>query len=134
MSVRIIFAALVLIIGTASASGQSLPAPSTWKNQRGSILTITTMDGSGNFVGSYDNEAPGYPCHDTFDMKGKASGTAVTFAVVWKNSRGSDCGSVTAWRGRIIGSVISTRWKLAYGNPTTGQVQLKTGRDSFSKQ
>jgi hypothetical protein len=112
-----------------------LPAPSTWKNQRGSILTIDSIDAFGKFKGTYENKAQGYPCQNTYDMNGVVKRSRLGFVVVWKGDGGKeDCRSLTVWRGSIRGNTISTRWTIAYGNADKEKVELTHGQDAFQKQ
>jgi hypothetical protein len=135
MIARVAAGLLVLLSSVVQTMAQSLPAPSTWQNQRGSILTISTIDGSGQFAGKYENRAAGFPCQDTYDMEGAVTGSQVSFVVVWKNANPkNNCNSVTAWRGTLAGNKLSTSWQLAYGNPKSGKIEIKQGRDYFTKQ
>jgi len=130
---------VVLGLAIAGASAQGLPVPSTWVNQRGSTLTVSTMDGAGNFTGTYVNRAPGFSCQNSpYPLAGTSKGNNVNFVVTWNNQpmwdKPSNCLSVTAWQGTLSGNTISTQWQLARGNPETGQVQLSGGQDTFTKQ
>ena len=133
-------ALVFLIAGAATAFAQNLTAPSTWKNQRGSIMTISSIAGDGTFKGSYENKAAGYPCQSTYDMNGTVKRHKVSFVVVWKNKQDSDttnqldCRSLTVWTGHLSGNQISTHWSLAYGNAATGKIDISRGRDMFTKQ
>jgi len=118
---------------------QSLPVPSTWVNQRGSTLAITTMDASGSFTGTYVNRAPGFGCQNSpYPLAGTNAGDSVNFVVTWNNQsawdKPSNCLSVSAWQGSLRGNAISTRWQLARGNPQTGEIQTSSGEDTFTRQ
>ncbi len=49
---------LGLTIWPATLSAQTLPAPSTWKNARGSVLTISGVDSEGKVTGTFVNMPP----------------------------------------------------------------------------
>lgn len=124
---------LALTLGSAVASAQSIPAPSTWKNQRGSEMTIKSVDPANVFTGEFVNNAPDFECRGTpgFDVKGSLINGRLVFAVVWKNAT-RNCNSITAWRGRLQGNTMNTTWILVYAD-RNGRVQTRTGRDTFQR-
>jgi hypothetical protein len=134
MIARTAMGLLVMLASAVQSTAQSLPSPSTWQNRRGSILTVSAINGGGQFSGKYENRAAGYPCQDTYDMHGSIAGSQVTFVVLWKNDKPGGCDSVTAWRGTVTGNKLSTSWQLGYGNPGTGKIEIKRDRDYFTKQ
>src|SRR6516162_2089956 len=91
---------LGLVVSTVAVSAKGLPAGTSWKNQRGSVLTINSSDAKGAFKGSYENNAPGFGCHDKFDASGTVHGATVIFYVTFKNATQS-CDTVTIWRGTV---------------------------------
>lgn len=112
MICRLVAGLFLLVVANVSAFAQGLPAPSYWKNQRGSEMKISAIDVRGNFVGAYINHAAGFQCQNTpYDLRGRAFRGHIVFVVVWTNSV-ADCKSKTVWRGRVIGPTILTRWVL----------------------
>lgn len=96
---RAIYGVLIFIAGGSLAWAQNLPAPSTWVNQRNSVLSITSVDSDMKIHGNYINNATGTECIGTpFDVSGKINRNSVRFAVNF-----TGCDTVTVWRGRIIG-------------------------------
>jgi hypothetical protein len=129
---RVLFALLSLFAFVSIAYAQDSLAPSTWKNQRGSILYIAAQNPFNNkFVGTYTNKAPGFThCAGTpYPLWGAGSGNDITFTVVWSAPFHEDCKSTTVWTGKISGRKIATRWVL-----TTASGQTLKGRDFFVRQ
>jgi hypothetical protein len=126
---RAILGILILVLSVGLAAAQGLPPGSTWANQRGSELLVLSVQADGTFTGQYTNRAPGFGCQDTYDAGGQVSGNSIRFAVVWVNYR-SNCNSITAWHGRIIGNNMPTSWELAYV-ATNGQIGITRGTDQF---
>ena len=117
----------------SQAVGQSLPAPSTWKNQRGSEMKIVSAEAGGKFKGQYVNNAAGFGCQGVpYDLEGQVSGRRISFFVVWANPTKS-CNSLTSWRGTLSADNISTRWELAYIDRSSGRVKILRGSDRFEK-
>ena len=91
------FFALTVALSLVSfdALAQSVPVPSTWKNQRNSVLTISSIDASGKLTGTYVNNAPGTLCLTTpYGAAGRVSGKTVRF---WVNFTGAGCFTVSEW-------------------------------------
>src|SRR5690242_7309627 len=112
--VRFVSTLLVAMFALAgAASEQSLPIPSTWQNERGSVMKALKAGTSGGaFSGVYINNAAGFKCRGTpYDLTGEVDGTRVTFTVVWKNAA-ADCHSTAVWRGQITGRTLATTWTL----------------------
>lgn len=132
-----LFAALVLILVASAANAQTaVPAPSQWKNQRGSVMQLFYWSPfSKRLYGTYTNNAPGFPrCAGRgYPLWGESDGKQITFTVVWSAPFLENCNSTTVWAGVIKGKKISTRWVLSYkdaaGNPKTLR-----GRDFFTLQ
>jgi len=130
---RVVTALIFVVATSVSAFAQSLPVPSYWLNQRGSEMKLYTITPTGDFTGLYWNHAAGFKCQNTpinppYTVTGHASGTSVTFAVVWNNGV-QNCNSKTVWRGQLNGKTLSTKWILT-GN---GMPPI-TGTDIFQQQ
>ncbi|RUU02211.1 hypothetical protein EOD23_20255 [Mesorhizobium sp. USDA-HM6] len=113
---------------------QGLPAPSTWVNQRGSVLTVQSVDASsGKIVGNFVNNAPDTACLGSpgFDLAGKIENDDVKLYVTFKNQT-MDCRSITLWTGNLSGDKITTIWELVYLTPDG--FSTATGSDIFTKQ
>ena len=103
-----------------SASADLLPAPSTWQNQRGSTLQITSVNG-GVVRGFFTNQAPGYKCQGIrYPANGTTSMTTTTFRVNF-----TACQTVTTWLGTVAWYGFPTTWLLRHGG------QTQTGADFF---
>jgi hypothetical protein len=125
---RTALAFLVLITASVTAFAQSLPSWSIWKNQRGSILKVLAVAPDQTFTGIYINNEPGFACQGTpFNLTGRASGSKVTFTVLWKNAW-QDCKSKTVWYGFDLGPTMPTKWTLTSASGTL------TGFDQFTLQ
>ena len=127
-----------LLPGVAQA--QSLPSPSTLVNDKGSILTINSVDGgTGKVTGNFVNNAPNTGCQGApgFDLSGKVENNKFVFYVTFKNQT-MDCHTITLWTGDIAADKISTSWELVFLNSTNGKVAdgfaTSTGSDLFTKQ
>jgi hypothetical protein len=127
-----VLALLAFVLVTAAATAQDMPAGSSWKNRRGSILTIATIDARGAFKGTFENKAPGFGCHDKFDAAGTIAKTHIIFHVTFKNGS-VNCNMVTVWRGTLSGARLSVRWDLAHTNIKTGRLRFYRGSDTFSR-
>jgi hypothetical protein len=127
-----LLALLAFALTTAAATAQDVRAGSSWKNRRGSVLTIATIDARGTFKGTFENKAAGFGCQDKFDAAGTVVKTQVVFQVTFKNDK-QDCHMVTIWRGSVKGSRLSLRWDLAHANAKTGRLRFYRGIDIFNR-
>jgi len=127
-----LLALLAFVLATAAAMAQDIRPGSSWKNRRGSVLTIATIDARGSFKGTFDNKAAGFGCHDKFDASGTITKTHVIFYVTFKNAT-LNCNMMTVWRGTVSGSRLSVRWDLALTNTKTGRLRFYRGVDIFSR-
>lgn len=120
------FFASLLLASTAVA--QTVSAPSSWTNQRGSVLTILFIDSAGNFQGSYVNNAAGTQCKGfPYGAQGNVRGAQVKFVVTF-----TPCNTVTVWKGWTSGAVLNTHFEAAY--PNNGRVEIWRGSDNFIRQ
>jgi hypothetical protein len=127
-----LLALLAFVLATATATAQDIRPGSSWKNRRGSVLTIATIDARGSFKGTFDNKAAGFGCHDKFDASGTITRTHVIFHVTFKNAT-LNCNMMTVWRGTVSGSRLAVRWDLALTNTKTGRLRFYRGVDIFSR-
>jgi hypothetical protein len=127
-----LLALFAFVLTAAAATAQEIPAGSSWKNRRGSILTIVAIDARGAFTGTFENKAPGFGCQDKFDAAGTISKTHVVFYVTFKNGA-VNCNMVTVWRGTLSGSRLSARWDLAHTSTKTGRLRFYRGTDIFTR-
>ena len=94
--------ALVFVVATSvGAFAQNLPLPSKWQNQRNSTmeLKLGKSPAAVNFTDLYCNRAEGFGCQcgnnvNRYKITGQASGSSVTFTVVWNNGI-QNCHSTT---------------------------------------
>ena len=130
-----LFAALLLFAtATASASAQSPPIPSFWKNQRGSEMSINIANPApGSFGGFFWNHAQNFQCQASptnpkpYTVVGQTHRSYVTFTVVWDNEI-QNCHSTTVWRGHVNGQTLITVWRL-----TGPGIPPITGTDIFQR-
>ena len=94
------------LIATAASAAELVP--SSWKNEKGSTMQLMLPKIGGGFLGSYTNNAPGYPhCAGVpYPLWGESDGKKIAFTVQWSAPFREDCGSVTTWTGTIKGDVI----------------------------
>jgi len=126
-------AGLAVLTNTAYAQ---IPAGSTWENQRGSTLQITSIDSNtGALRGQYINRAVGFKCQGTpYDVTGwVVDGDKIAFSVRWRNSS-ADCKSITSWTGYLDKGFIVTDWDLAYTDTDLGHPIVIRGSDTFQKK
>ncbi|MGM4954220.1 avidin/streptavidin family protein [Bradyrhizobium barranii] len=107
---------LVLFTLISVPAHAQLPAPSTWVNQRGSVLSIQTLDAStGNFTGTYINNATGFSCRgQPYPVAGIVMASKIDFYVNWTAPSAPNCKTITVWNGRVAANNIPTRWTLYY--------------------
>ncbi|MXN63414.1 hypothetical protein GR183_00725 [Stappia sp. GBMRC 2046] len=115
------------VSSVAMADGASLTALSVWENQRGSKLTIETIDPTtGVLTGNYINNAAGYGCIGSpYRVVGYVYGNLIGWSVRWSNAH-EDCQSITSWTGYYQNGTITTQWELVYGT------QINDGADMFT--
>lgn len=115
-----------------TAPAPSIKALSSWTNQRGSTLTIDSIDSNGMLSGTYINRAAGFDCQNiAYPVTGWVYGTAITFTTIWQNVQES-CNSITAWTGFYYNGEISSLWQLVK-NGSTDPAQIMQGQDSFTQ-
>lgn len=122
-------AALSLISQACAQDAASMAAGSSWRNELGSVMTISSFGPApGQFSGTYVS-AVGCDAGTTFPLSGWINGNAISFSVDW----GSNCNSVTAWAGQYVASTdsIKTLWYLATN--TVGWSGLLAGSNQFSR-
>nr|4GGR_A Chain A, Bradavidin 2 [Bradyrhizobium diazoefficiens USDA 110]4GGT_A Chain A, Bradavidin 2 [Bradyrhizobium diazoefficiens USDA 110]4GGT_B Chain B, Bradavidin 2 [Bradyrhizobium diazoefficiens USDA 110]4GGZ_A Chain A, Bradavidin 2 [Bradyrhizobium diazoefficiens USDA 110]4GGZ_B Chain B, Bradavidin 2 [Bradyrhizobium diazoefficiens USDA 110]4GGZ_C Chain C, Bradavidin 2 [Bradyrhizobium diazoefficiens USDA 110]4GGZ_D Chain D, Bradavidin 2 [Bradyrhizobium diazoefficiens USDA 110] len=112
---------------TVEAMAQGLPAPSYWKNERGSELLIWSAN-SGTIQGTFTNHAQGFACQGIpYPAAGSVSPTGLYFVVTF-----AQCNSFTRWVGTIKGSQMPTSWTLFYVDNKGKPSRLKGG-DIFTR-
>ncbi|WP_456640504.1 avidin/streptavidin family protein [Bradyrhizobium sp. USDA 10063] len=128
------FVLLLFAVVSLPAHAQ-LSAPSIWVNQRGSVLSIQTLDAlTGNFTGTYVNNAAGFSCRgQPYAMAGKVATSKIDFYVNWTSPTAPNCRTITIWNGRIAGDTIPTRWKLYYVG-SDWNFHRMIGGDLFTKR
>lgn len=125
-------ALVTLVLAGASAMAQDIRAGSSWKNRRGSVLTIASVDARGAFKGTFESKAPTFGCNDKFEASGTIVKTHIVFHVTFKNAT-ANCNMMTVWRGTVSGPRMSVRWDLAHTNTKTGRLRFYRGADVFSR-
>lgn len=114
-------ALFVLLFAFSSPSGlgaseASYDITGSWKNQRGSTITITAVNGylfAGRYTSSVGNVSGSYLLYGQFDP----SSAVISWNVNWHNSE-SNAHSMTGWIGQYFpsgageGESIYTNWLL----------------------
>jgi hypothetical protein len=138
MRVRTAITLAALVFTAAAGNSQpapnTIPAPSKWVNQHGSVLSIMSVNG-GAFEGTYENKKAGTYClNDPYIVTGKVDGDDIAFSVAFadRSDKTKNCFTVAHWSGTITGTVIDTNWSLAYAG-TTG-LSVWGGSDRFELQ
>jgi hypothetical protein len=109
---------LLLIIGlligfSGVAKADQLTAPSLWKNQRGSELRITSVNGT-SFRGTFTNFDPDFQCQGIpYPVTGISAGPQTSFTVNFVK-----CRTVTKWNGNAMGLGMSVQWVLQHNGQT----------------
>ncbi|MGY3105587.1 MULTISPECIES: avidin/streptavidin family protein [unclassified Bradyrhizobium] len=112
---------------SAEAIAQRLPAPSYWKNERGSELLVWSAN-SGAIQGTFTNHAQGFACQGIpYPASGAVSPTGLYFVVTF-----AQCNSFTRWVGKLNGSQMPTSWTLFYVDKNGKPGKLK-GADTFTR-
>ena len=116
------------------ALAQAIQPNTTWKNNRGSELTISAVDTTGKLTGTYVNRAAGFQCQNTpYPVIGWIEDDKISFSVRWK-SVAMDCKSITSWTGYLSGNRIISDWDLVYTDTGENRPMLYRGTDYFTKQ
>jgi hypothetical protein len=104
------------------AKADQLPAPSLWKNQHGSVLRVTSVNGT-SFRGTFTSFDPSFQCRGIpYPVTGYTLGPQTSFTVNFVK-----CQTVTKWAGNTLGFGMSVQWVLQHN----GQTQV--GFDFFSR-
>ncbi|RXG97182.1 avidin/streptavidin family protein [Bradyrhizobium vignae] len=112
---------------SAEAMAQGLPAPSYWKNERGSELFVWSAN-NGAIQGIFTNHAQGFACQGIpYPASGSVSPNGLYFVVTF-----AQCNSFTRWVGTIKGSQMPTSWTLSYVDNKGKPSKLK-GADIFTR-
>jgi hypothetical protein len=119
----------ILLFAAATASAQVPPAPSTWKNDKGSILNVWSVTGD-VVLGQFINQAQGFECQGIpYPAAGRVQYNGKLFFVVTF----AKCNSFTIWHGRVNGPQIKTKWTLFYVDKNGDPAKLN-GADTFTIQ
>lgn len=122
------FLTIFFSLATFDANAQGISGNSIWKNQRGSQMTIASVDATGKFVGQFVNQAAGFECAgQTYDLVGRLTGAKFFFVVTF-----TKCNTVTRWAGRVVGKQLRTNWNLIYVDPN-GAIKKLNGSDVFNR-
>ncbi|WP_240543286.1 avidin/streptavidin family protein [Bradyrhizobium canariense] len=106
---------------------QGLPAPSYWKNERGSELFIWSAS-SGTIQGTFTNHAQGFACQGIpYPASGAVGPTGLYFVVTF-----AQCNSFTRWVAKPNGSQMAASWTLFYVD-THGKPSKLKGADIFKR-
>jgi hypothetical protein len=129
---RYLVAAIVISFASSSIQAGAPAANTTWKNQRGSILQITSVDATGVITGKYTNNADGYQCKGVpYDIVGHDLTTGFFFGVSFP----LPCNTIVSWRaGALQGNMFTSTWALSTIDPDTGVIETVSGGDTFTQQ
>ncbi len=116
-----------------SAAMPAEAQPWTWKNQYGSVLTVTQYNSNtGAISGTYTNNAPGscdvgQPQGMTGWLLLNGNGNAISFAVNWLG-----CNSTTVWTGQLDNNAdFQALWLLSLAAPVAWN-GISAGADNFT--
>jgi hypothetical protein len=127
---RFILGFLLALALPLGASAQSLPEWSVWKNQRTSLLVVSTIDTTtGDFKGTFINNAKGYKCQGyAVPITGRVTGSDVKFVANF-----APCANtITVWKGKLVSNTIVTDWLLKYVDSNDDWQELKDS-DTFTQ-
>lgn len=125
-------AVLCFLMGPVSAFAQSVQPGTTWVNEGGSVLTITSVGADGAITGTYVNNVKGFDCqNEQMALNGWEEGSIISFSVRWKNAN-KDCNSITSWTGYHASGKIFTDWDLIYTATNTGLPTHLKGSNVYS--
>ena len=129
----------VLVAADHDTITKKLVASSSWINQLGSTMTITSVDPTtGQIAGTYKSPSgtsgATYPLigwiNSVPPVPGQDNVVVISFSVSW-----GTIGSVTAWNGyvRLVGGqpTITGQWILSSANTTFSWNHLLTNQDTF---
>jgi avidin family protein len=106
--------ALAVLLSFQTAAFAQLPGPSTWTNQRGSMLKVTSLS-RGTVRGVFINKNPDIGCVGIpYPVTGTNFGVQITFTVNFVK-----CRAVVKWQGNVSGFGMSTQWVLQRNGATT---------------
>lgn len=118
--------ALVFLIGLMDVAAAQIYRGQVWKNQRGSILKIASIDRRGNFTGTFTNYAAGTSCIGIpYPASGFNMGPQLNFTVNF-----AKCRTTTMWRGNAMGPAMTVGWVMNYIDPN-GKPATTGGFDAF---
>jgi len=130
--IRLFLLTLCAFVSTVAAAAAEDLTGSSWKNLRGSVLTIATIDKSGAFKGTFESKVAGFECEGKFDAAGTIRKTQIIFYVTFKNAT-RDCHMVTVWRGSVKGSRLPALWDVAFTSKRIGRLRFLKGADIFKR-
>jgi hypothetical protein len=114
--------ALAMLFGFQTLAFAQLSGPSTWTNQRGSVLKVTSVS-RGMVRGIFINQNPDIGCQGIpYPVTGTNFGVQITFTVNFVK-----CKAVVKWQGDVSGFGMSTPWVMQRNGVTT------TGFDFFGQ-
>jgi hypothetical protein len=133
VEVRIFIAAAFLAGSISNASAQGIPASSTWKNQRGSILEITSVDSStGVITGKFTNNAPNTLCIGTpYDIVGH---TLKNGGVFFGSHSHHPATPSLHGGGQSLERASRRLWALSVIDDESGAIETVSGADTFTQQ
>jgi hypothetical protein len=106
--------ALAMLFSFQTLAFAQLYSPSTWTNQRGSVLKVTSLR-LGTFRGVFINKNPDIGCLGIpYPVTGTTFGPQITFTVNF-----AKCKTVVKWQGDVSGLGMSTPWQMQRGGTTT---------------
>jgi avidin family protein len=127
--------ALVIGIMTGNGAIAQPLTPGSWKNQLGSVLTITNVGAGGQLTGTYVTGVgcdAGQPQQLTgwYYDGGSGGGGAIAFSVIW-----SGCSSITSWSGQYDSTTqnFQAMWHLPIAAPPKWN-GIYLGTDTFTRQ
>jgi hypothetical protein len=125
---------IIGLVGGNTAFAQSL-SPGSWKNELGSVLTITSVGSNGQLTGTYTtgvgcDAGQAQPVTGWYYDGGTGGGGAISFSVTWLG-----CSSVASWSGQYDSKTqnFQTLWHLVIAGPPKWD-GIYAGTDTFTRQ
>jgi hypothetical protein len=128
---RLICGLLSTLWFVAVAQAQSLPEWSIWKNERTSMLVVSTVDAkAGTFMGSFMNNAEMYKCRGyAVPISGKINGNDIIITANFAPCHNA----ISVWKGTLKDTTIMTNLELWFVDDNYN-FKHNAGPEVFTKQ
>jgi len=119
------------LVRALAGSGAAVDFSGTWKNELGSIATITQ---AGNVLsGEYESAVSSAGTTTKGDLSGYVDGDLISFVVRWRQFQ-----AITSWVGQLdpnAADTLNTLWHMTKQVPSGDEwASINAGADYFVKQ